>query len=471
MPDPTIAKLHDWLRAHEDELLKDTIQVLQIDSIESEAQPNAPYGEGNRKVLDFVLKRAQDFGMAATDLEGHIGYAEFGQGEKLIMTLGHLDVVPVGPGWKHAPFGAAIDNGYLYARGSTDDKGPTMAAFYAMRAIKECVPDIPARMRAVFGCDEESGFCCVERYMKTEEPPTYGVAPDSGWPLYHAEKGIADFLITAEMPKGDFEVLKVEGGQRPNIVIDSCRARVRVSSAARAEVEEKVAGYWDKNVACRWNADVLEVEATGKAAHGANPYVGDNAAGRIFRLFNEVAPFQVQAQFEELLKMCQTSGAGIGIDGRDDVAGELTCNVGIVSFPNTSTPQHPNTVQLLCNIRYPVTWKGAEMAERCRAFLSKLKLKCSMAVERDSSPLYFPLDHPLVKAVCEVYEEETGEKRTPGTMGGGTYARAIPNCVSIGTCWEGDGQAHETDERIAIQSLFRASRIYAHLFYRLATMD
>jgi succinyl-diaminopimelate desuccinylase len=88
----------------------------------------------------------------------------------------------------------------------------------------------------------------------------------------------------------------------------------------------------------------------------------------------------------------------------------------------------------------------------------------------DSKPLYFPLDHPLVKTIVEVYQAETGDMTAPSTMGGGTYARAVPNTVSIGTCWPGDGLAHETDERISVESLFKASRIYAHILYRLGLL-
>lgn len=464
MSDPIVAKLQDWLKAHEQALVDDTRAVLRFNSIESDPEPNAPYGKGNRQALDFVLGKAKEWGMETTDLEGHIGYAQFGKGDRLIMTLGHLDVVPVGDGWKHEPFGAEIDNGYIYSRGATDDKGPTMAAFYAMRAIKEVCPDIPARMRTAFGCDEESGFCCVARYMETEEAPTYGVAPDSGWPLYHAEKGIADFVISAEIPPSNFQILEVTGGQRPNIVIDKCSARVRVGADIRKDVEAKVAHRWDANVTATWSGDELHVQAKGKAAHGANPFLGDNAATRVFRFLLEVAPFTSFESIEELLRMGQTSGVGIGIEGGDEVSHDLTCNLGIVTTEGS-------TLKMLFNIRYPVTWSGDDLAARCREFLADQKGKYSMKVDRDSPSLYFPLDHPLVKTVCDVYTEETGETRAPGVMGGGTYARAIPNCVSIGTCWDGDGMAHETDERIAIASLHKSARIYVHLFYRLATMN
>lgn len=463
MPDPNVARIQQWLRDHEAELLADTIKMLQIPSIESEAEPNAPYGKENRRALDFALELGEKFGMTTKDIEGHVGYAEFGSGERLVMSLGHLDVVPVGPGWKHEPFGASVVEGYIYARGTTDDKGPTMAAFYAARAIKECVPELPARLRMVFGCDEESGFGCIHRYVQTEEAPTFGVAPDSGWPCIHAEKGIANLLVHVPLNQGEFALLELTGGQRPNIVIDSAIARVKVGDSARKHVDEKLADKWDRNVEFFWEGDVLTVNAIGKACHGSLPYGGDNAAARALRFLAEISPLSSLTYFEELLWMTHVSGVGLGIHGRDDVSQDLTSNLGIVETKEEA-------LELTVNVRYPVTWKGEELRQRLD-FLKTLKCGATLKEFTDSPSLYFPIDHPLVKAICEVYVEETGDtERKPGVMGGGTYARAVPNTVSIGTSWEGDGYAHETDERVAVESLYRASRLYAHLFYKLATM-
>lgn len=464
MPDPMVAKLQDWLRAHEQELLDDTTKMLQIPSLESDPQPNAPYGLENRAALDLALGLATKSGMRTHELEGHIGWGEIGQGDRLVMSLGHLDVVPVGPGWKHQPFGAEIDEGYIYARGSTDDKGPTMASFYAVRAIQECFPNIPARIRQVFGCNEESGFGCVKRYVQTEEAPTYGVAPDSGWPLYHAEKGIANMVITVPLNKGaEMELLSVQGGQRPNIVIDSCSASVKVKDSARKEVEGKLSDSWDKNLTFAWKGDTLTIDAIGKACHGSFPFGGDSAAIRVLRFLNEISPLSCAKFYEEIFLTTHISGPGIGIHGNDDVSHDLTNNLGIIGVSD-------GNVELTYNVRYPTTWKGDKLRSMCEAYLAELESNFELKSFGDSPSLYFPLDHPLVKTVCDIYKEETGESRKPGVMGGGTYARAIPNTVSIGTGWEGDGHAHETDERLKVQHLFRMSRIYAHILYRLAVM-
>src|SRR5262249_41965381 len=99
MPDETVNKIQDWLRAHEQELLADTLAMLRIPSLEADALPNAPFGAENRKALDLALGLASKYGMKTTDLDGFIGYGEIGSGKNLVVSLGHLDVVPVGPGW------------------------------------------------------------------------------------------------------------------------------------------------------------------------------------------------------------------------------------------------------------------------------------------------------------------------------------------------------------------------------------
>jgi len=459
-----VTKLQDWLRAHEQDLLEDTLAMLRIPSIETDPQSNAPFGAENRRALDLAIELARRYGMHTNDLEGYIGWSEFGQGDRLVMSLGHLDVVPVGPGWKHEPFGAEIDEGYIYARGSCDDKGPTMASFYAARAIKECFPNIPARIRQVYGCNEESGFACVHRYMQTEEAPTYGVAPDSGWPLYHAEKGIANLLITLPRNRdAEMELIEIKGGQRPNIVIDASEASVRVKEGARKEVEAKLADSWDRNLTFEWEGDALRIHATGKACHGSNPFGGDNAAIRILRFLNEISPISCQKYYGELFMTTHPSGPGLGIHGDDEVSKDLTNNLGIVETAG-------DEIRLTFNVRYPTTWQGERLKAMCESHLAELESGFKLAHFGDSPSLYFPLDHPLVRTICEVYQEETGESRKPGVMGGGTYARAIPNTVSIGTGWEGDGHAHETDERLKVEHLYKMSHIYAHILYRLAVM-
>lgn len=455
-----VRTMHAWLDEHDDEMVADLQEMLRIPSIEGPAEPGAPFGKENRRALDLALKWASDAGMSVTDLEGYCGYAEFGSGDKQVLTMGHLDVVPVGPGWKHEPFGAEIDGGYVYCRGSSDDKGPTVAMFYAAKALQSAWPDIPVRVRSLFGCDEESGFKCVERYVAEEAPPTFGVAPDAMWPCVHAEKGISDFFVNVPLPKGGLTVLEVTGGQARNIVIDTCTARVRVADNVRRHIDEALAEQWDKNIATSWDGDVLVIEARGKAAHGSTPVHGDNAALRLFRLLKEISPIDQGKVFWEIFELGHIGGAGIGISGSDEPSGDLTCNLGVIETVG-------DAMRLTLNVRYPVTFKAAENQQKCEAYLSKLTCGATLESMTDSTPLYFPSDHPLVKAVVDVYEEEKGERLEPKTMGGGTYARAVPNCIAIGAGWPGDGPAHETDEKLSLENYRSMAKIYARVLVRL----
>lgn len=461
MPDSEVARLHAWLAEHEGELLERTRELIRIPSVESEPEEGAPFGRENRRALDFTLELAREAGMRTRNLEGFVGYAEFGEGPGLVVSVGHLDVVPAGEGWKHDPFGAEIEDGFLYGRGAVDDKGPTMASFYAARALQACFPDLGVRIRSVFGCNEESGFRCIHRYAESEEPPTFGVAPDSGWPLYHAEKGIANLIVEAPRPEGALTLLSMSAGQRPNIVIDRAELRLAVSPAARPAVEAALTDAWDRNVTWRWEGDELVLEAIGKAAHGSAPFAGDNAAVRLFRFVEGLAPAEEAVAWQRLRDLGHPGGAGVGIAGSDEPSGELTANLGIVETRD-------GRLRCTLNVRYPVTWRFEDVRRRAEERLSEWGY--FLVETTDSRPLYFPVDHPLVTTIVEVYAEETGERLRPGVMGGGTYARALPNTVSIGTGWTGDGYAHERDERLKVEHLFRMSRIYAHILYRLALL-
>src|SRR5690606_33054548 len=107
----------------------------------------APFGKPLRETLDWCLDLCKSWNLPVTDLDGYAGYADFGDSGPLILILGHIDVVPVGNGWTYEPFGATIDNGYIYCRGAVDDKGPTMASLYAARAVFESNPSLKARIR------------------------------------------------------------------------------------------------------------------------------------------------------------------------------------------------------------------------------------------------------------------------------------------------------------------------------------
>ena len=102
------------------------------------------------------------------NLAGHI---EFGKGDELFGVLGHVDVVP-GKGWTSEPFEPVIRNNEIVARGVQDDKGPTMAAYYALKILHNEGYEFNRRVRLIVGTDEESDWQCTDAYFKEEEMPS-----------------------------------------------------------------------------------------------------------------------------------------------------------------------------------------------------------------------------------------------------------------------------------------------------------
>src|SRR5258707_1132259 len=161
------------------------------------AAPNAPFGLYLREALDYTLELCRQMGFETKDVDGYAGHAEFGVGAEMVAALGHLDVVPEGDGWEYPPYGATLDKGYLYARGASDDKGPTYAALFAAKALMDSGLPLRRRVRVIFGCNEESGFGCVTHYWEVakEERPVYAFTPDAYFPLVFAEKGITNLTL------------------------------------------------------------------------------------------------------------------------------------------------------------------------------------------------------------------------------------------------------------------------------------
>ena len=85
------------------------------------------------------------------------------------------------------------------------------------------------------------------------------------------------------------------------------------------------------------------------------------------------------------------------------------------------------------------------------------------------APLYFPKDHELIKTLLKVYTEQTGEKKEPLAIGGGTYAKEMPNIVAYGPIFPGKPDLdHQVNEYIEIEDLIMNAKIYAHAIYELA---
>ncbi len=464
-------QVSEWIEAHRQEIVETTQALLRIPSVEGAPAPGAPFGAETRQALDYALSVTARYGLTTKNLDGYAAHAEWtapgvAPDAPIVGALAHVDVVPAGEGWSHPPFGAEIAGGKIYARGATDDKGPAMAALWALLAVKECGVPLTRRIRLILGANEESGFGCVKHYFAHEEMPVTGFTPDAMFPLVYAEKGIANAVLTRSAPPegGPIHLASLAGGQRPNMVPDTAEAVLQNPSPRAAVVARlnAVVGVTTEDM----ESDDLRVTAKGVSAHGSTPENGVNAVAvlcdALLLLDHEEDQIAVIQQMRAWAE--DTAGGTLGIAGRDDVAGPLTSNLGVAALED-------GRVSLTFNIRYPVMWNS----ETLRACLEAGIAGSGWSLDSltDQAPLYVPLDDPLVATLLQVYRDETGDETAPLTMGGGTYARSMRKGIAFGPSFRdadpADGGAHEKDECWPVEHLIRAAKIYARALARLAS--
>ena len=176
-------------------------EIISINSIESEAIKEAPFGEGVKEALLKALEISHELGFESVNMDSYLGYARYGKSSEYVCAIGHLDVVPVGDGWRYPPFSAYEEDGFIYSRGILDNKGPIFACLFGLYALKELGIELSKEIRIIFGCDEESGFEDLKYYLSREVPPIYGFTPDCKYPVVYAERGRAVIKVSSTLEK------------------------------------------------------------------------------------------------------------------------------------------------------------------------------------------------------------------------------------------------------------------------------
>lgn len=456
-----------------DQLINDTQKLLKIRSVldEEHQTPEAPLGSGVKEALDFMLQMGERDGFRSKNVGNLAGHIEFGEGEELVGILCHVDVVPEGDGWSSDPYGAEIRNGKIFARGAIDDKGPTMAAYYAMKIVKELGLPMNKRVRMIIGTDEESDWRCVKHYFKHEEMPTVGFAPDADFPIIFAEKGIADFdLVQNNVVKNEsqnkMELVRFESGRRYNMVPDFAEASLNIN-AERTYFIQKYDDFLKNHSLkgkCYVDNGQLILELQGVSAHGMEPENGKNAGLLLAKFLQENngdSSAETFLNFAAKFFYQDSRGKNLGVAFRDDLSGELTINVGKMSYDQN------NGGTFGLNLRYPVT----NDMEKTKRKLTSVAGENGFSIQNfsDSKPHHVDENSKLIQILKKVYEEQTGEKAELLAIGGGTYARSLTSGVAFGPLFPGrEDIAHQKDEYMYIDDLLKAAAIYAQAIYELA---
>ena len=372
----------------------------------------------------------------------------YGRGKNNLTIMAHADVVPAGTGWKDEPYKLVEHKGILYGRGVADDKGPLLATYFALKALRDNGELGGYQIRFLVGGNEERGSLCMEHYFQTlkKPQPTLGFSPDSDFPLIYAEKGIITFEVSYKIDIPG--LISVKGGVASNAVIEKCEVKTEINSDWLNFI---LKNYKRSEAEIHTEDDVTTVSFIGKAAHGATPELGVNAG---MMAISALADFYKNPLLQQLKKLyLALDGSGYKCQGSSSDMGHNSSNVGIVSI-------FEGNVSLTCNFRYVDTCDKKVLLSTIKEMNKPFTVK----VIGESPLLFYPKDTLLIQTLLRSYREETNDYKTePLAIGGGTYAKEAKNVVAFGMQFPGwESNMHSPGESTKKEDLFKGMSIYAH---------
>ena len=445
----------DKILKYKDELLADLNTLIGFESVANEKP------EECQNAINFMLKRANDFGLTGEQVTDESMHIQLGSKGKLCGILSHLDVVPAGNNWSVLPYSLTEKDGRLYGRGIADDKGAALVTLYCLRALKEDGIDGVNALRAIYGTSEECGMEDIDGYFEKMPVPDLSFTPDSDYGICYAEKGILQIEVST---KGNLATVlsQLHSGKAINAVPDIAYALLDSSNYDEQnllELSKKTEGNFEFNS----TIDGLMVISRGKAAHACEPHKGFNAASALVELLAKAytsTEIGTICDFIDIALGNETDGCSLGLKTHCSISGDLTVNLGYIHIEG-------NEARAAFDIRYPVSITGGSVYRQFRYAAKHNKL--DVKVLNHEKPLYIEKDSELVKLLSGAYKAVTGEDPELYTTGGGTYARKLggKGLAFFPAFKDDEVNMHNADESIDKEKFFTHAQICLEAMYRM----
>lgn len=453
-------KIKEYFSLHRQELIDDIADLVSIPSVRSEAAEGKPFGESTYAALEKALEMAEKYGFETKNYDGYAGSADYNNKGTELNIFAHLDVVAAGEGWNTPPFEMTIKDDILYGRGVSDDKGPALAALYAMRALKESGVELSKNVRLVLGTDEECGSSDLKYYFTKEKAAPWSFTPDANFPVTNGEKGrFSKFFYGKFNDINATRCIKnFRGGVAGNAVPAVCEAEVcgltdeEIITIAETVKEETKADFEvsEGRIICK-----------GTSAHASLPFMGNNPITAMLKLLNTL-PLDECGSTDKIEKLASLfphgdwKGKAFGVEMEDSL-GELTLSLDILEMGN-------GKIKGFFDTRTPMKANSQNCAEIIEAAFNtngfSLRNNCMIPAH------YVDESSPFIQTLLKNYEEVTGEKGECIAMGGGTYVHNVEGGVAFGAiARDVNTNMHGSDEFMPVDDLIKAAEIYAGVIY------
>ncbi|MHC1735889.1 MAG: Sapep family Mn(2+)-dependent dipeptidase [Erysipelotrichaceae bacterium] len=420
--------------------------------------PEHPYGVGAFNALTYMKELALRDGFKVLDFDNHAIAIVLGEGEERIDVVCHLDVVSEGVGWTKDPFGGEIVDNKMFGRGTQDNKGPAMAAYTALKDIKEGLESkqftLKRQLRVVLGCDEERTMDDIKHYIAKAGEPTFAFTPDGYFPLSIGEKGALMWTLKGKVFAG-FDTL--DGGVQCNVIAPTAQARftslipeILIERLDRSKIPHTI----------ETTPDGILVHVEGKAAHASRPELGDNATVKLLKLIATTTEEPLANLLHTVFRDPYGESADLSYTSKS--MGKLTLNLGVLRI---------NKGELYAEIdcRYPIECDSHDLTRRLQDRLIGLDL----SLDYDAKPILNDENNPMIKLLLKRYAQWSKDATSrPIISGGVTYSKVIRNCVAFGPHRQDESSlAHQADECIDLHDLKKLVEVYAGAMLDLAGDD
>jgi succinyl-diaminopimelate desuccinylase len=424
-----------YLESHKQQIAEDIQALIRIESVNGDIA-------GNRNALGFVMQKAAQMGIPCQmTREEDVVLAEIGSGEEKVGILVHVDVVGIGDRgkWTHPPFSGHIDEEYIWGRGSLDDKGAVIASLYVLKALLDLKVPLTKQIWLIVGTGEEGGDWqdITEHFKRDFGFPDYGFSPDGDFPIYNMENGYADIELEFTEPKRE-ELVSLSAGSSTNTI------------PSRAVIQ--------------FHGQPL-LEFHGLSAHSSTPGLGENAINTLCRELSCRQDWNFLGFIGRYL-LADDNGSKLGLNPQADNTKAGPAGRNSICVP-TVLKLTERGVCLNVNVRHKY---GITKQEVLQQFEDRAKeYGYTVKLFHYHPPLMIDEQHAVLQLMKSVYEAY-GFKNEFKVGCGTSYAKSMENFVSWGPNFPDTVNcAHMENEKISINSLMTAAKMYTLFLVRCAS--